>query len=387
MPFAAFNGREWTAPWPTSKTIEAISTADPAKREYRESIGESLAWLSDARDAEGQFDQAIAARQSEIAALDHLFAETRDNNYRQKLIHANRRLGILYAEQGRVDLALQQLRTAVALSDQLLPIEPTNTRWLESAFNAHLDLAKYLLLTGSKSEASEQIQTGCGMVATLVRRHSALLPGWRWRSVRCSILQARLALSNSDKAGAIRLAQQAIASARSIRTGDAATDAITLATYYRSAGDIMQKAGDAAAQSTAAQNLQQYGRALGDFLGRANSQLSRTTLSQLITAHTSDLVKEADQYVSGTYAAAYITQRAAFARSGVLSAFVAAGIASQFPDRFPDTAFAPAQIGSQIRPGLQLIGLMLLVVAAIEIALVPALMPRPKRSRGRQSRR
>src|SRR5207302_11311929 len=148
-----------------------------------------------------------------------------------------------------------------------------------------------------------------------------------------------------------------------------------------------KKAGDAAAQSTAAQNLQQYGRALGDFLGRANPQLSRTTLSQLIAAHTSDLVKEADQYVSGTYAAAYITQRAAFARSGVLSAFVAAGIASQFPDRFPDTAFAPAQIGSQIRPGLQLIGLMLLVVAAIEIALVPALMPRPKRSRGRQSRR
>ncbi|MES2327025.1 MAG: TIR domain-containing protein [Pseudomonadota bacterium] len=234
-----------------SKTIEAISTADPANREYRESIGESLAWLSDSRDAQGRFDQAIAARQSEIATLDHLFAETRDNNYRQKLIHANRRLGILYAEQGRVELALQELRTAVALSDQLLPIEPTNTRWLEYAFNAHLDLAKYLLLTGSKSEASEQIQTGCAMVATLVRRHSALLPGWRWRSVLCSILQARLALSNNDKAGAIRLAQQALAAARSIRTGDAANDAIMLATYFRSAGDVMQKAGDAAAANAA----------------------------------------------------------------------------------------------------------------------------------------
>jgi len=146
-----------------------------------------------------------------------------------------------------------------------------------------------------------------------------------------------------------------------------------------------KKTGDAAAQSTAAQNLQQYGTALADFLARVNPRLSTATLSQLISAHTSDLVKEADQYVSGSYAAAYATQRGAFARSGVLSAFVADGIASQFPDRFPDTAFAPAQIGPQTWPGLQLIGLMLLVVAAIEIALVPAAMPKPKPRQGRQS--
>jgi hypothetical protein len=60
-----------------------------------------------------------------------------------------------------------------------------------------------------------------------------------------------LALSNNDKAGAIRLAQQALAAARSIRTGDAANDAIMLATYFRSAGDVMQKAGDAAAANAA----------------------------------------------------------------------------------------------------------------------------------------
>jgi hypothetical protein len=145
-----------------------------------------------------------------------------------------------------------------------------------------------------------------------------------------------------------------------------------------------KKSGDAAAQSTADQNLNQYGTALAAFLTGANPRLSKTTLSQLITAHTNDLVKEADEYVSGTYASAYATQRGAFARSGVLSAFVAAGIASQFPDRFPDTAFAPAPIGSQTRPGLQLIGLMLLVLATIEMALVPAPMPKPRR---RQSSR
>ena len=242
-----------------SKTIDAISTADAGNREYQDTMAESYAWLSDSRDAEGQFGQAVAARQREIAVLNRLLVETRDNSYRQRLVHANRRLGILYAEQGRLNLALPQLRMSATLSDQLLPIEPTNTRWLEYSMSAHLDLARYLLLTGSNSEASAHVQTGCAMVANLVRSHSPLLPGWRWRSVQCSILQARLALASGDSASAMRLAQGAIASAKSIHTGDAATDGITLATYYRSAGDIMQKAGDGTAANAA------WGSALAAF--------------------------------------------------------------------------------------------------------------------------
>jgi hypothetical protein len=148
-----------------------------------------------------------------------------------------------------------------------------------------------------------------------------------------------------------------------------------------------KKTGDAAAQSTAAQNLRQYGVALSGFLTRANSRLSGGTLSGLIAAHTTDLVRQTDQYVSGSYAAAYATQRSAFAHSGELSAYLAAGIASQFPNRFPDTAFAFSRSEPQRHPVLQLIGLMLLVVAALEMALVPAPMPKPKPSRRRASRR
>jgi hypothetical protein len=148
-----------------------------------------------------------------------------------------------------------------------------------------------------------------------------------------------------------------------------------------------KKEGDTAAQSTAAQNLRQWGAALSGFLTRANPRISGATLPGLITAHTTDLVKQTDQYVSGSFAAAYSTQRAAFARSGELSAYLAAGIASQFPDRFPDTAFGHRRSEPQRHPGLQLIGLMLLVVAAVEMALVPATMAKPKPSRRRGSRR
>jgi hypothetical protein len=144
-----------------------------------------------------------------------------------------------------------------------------------------------------------------------------------------------------------------------------------------------KKAGDAAAQSTAAKNLRQYGVSLAGFLARSNPLLSGSRLSELIAAHTTDLVNEADQYVSGNFAAAYATQRGAFAHSGVLSAYVAAGIASQFPDRFPNTAFAPPSPGSRLNPGIQLVGLSLLVVACIEMGLMLAAVP--KRSRRRES--
>ena len=89
------------------------------------------------------------------------------------------------------------------------------------------------------------------MIATLVRGHSQLLPGWRWKSVSCSILQARLAATSGNKAGATQFAQQAIRAARSIRTGDAATDGIWLATVYRQAGDVAQGAGDPGAATAA----------------------------------------------------------------------------------------------------------------------------------------
>ncbi|HSR01001.1 MAG TPA: TIR domain-containing protein [Sphingomicrobium sp.] len=228
----------------SSKTIAAIATADPANLDYRASTAESLAWLSDSLDAQGRFGEAIQARQRDIALLNGLVAQTHDNDYRHRLVHADRRLGNLYAELGRTDLALQQFRSAADLGQQLVAVEPDNTRWLEYAASARLDLGKYLLLTGATGEAAANIRSGCAIFTTLVRRHAPPLPGWRWRSVSCSLLEARLSLASGNKADAAQLVRQAIAAAKSIHSGEPVTDALQVAAIDREAGDVADEAGE-----------------------------------------------------------------------------------------------------------------------------------------------
>ena len=70
-------------------------------------------------------------------------------------------------------------------------------------------------------------------------------------SVRCTILQARVALAAGDKAKARQLAMEAIAAAKSIHSDDSASNAIQLAATYRRAGDIARQVGDNGTASAA----------------------------------------------------------------------------------------------------------------------------------------
>lgn len=151
-------------------TIEAISTADPANKDYRKSIAESLAWLADSQRAVGHFNQAIALRQRDVALLDNLLQQTGAVDYRQRLVPAHRALGILYAEQGQQSRAIAEFRAAIGHADSLTSIEPNNAQWLEYGFRGRLDLAKLMLASGQKAEAAAQTQAACQTVQNLLLR-------------------------------------------------------------------------------------------------------------------------------------------------------------------------------------------------------------------------
>lgn len=225
-------------------TMDAIATADPTNRDYQSSVAESLAWLADAERATGNYSGATAARQRGIAVIERLLAQTKDVKYQQKLIPARRSLGRLYAEQGRTDLASEQLRAAVNEAELLIPKEPANTVWLDYASSARAFLAAELLRAGKADEAASQTGSVCSAATSLLSRDPTN-PPWRGTMSACWKLRAKLALARGATSEALSFAQRSLDVAKSIRSGDAVADAYRVSGSYRLVGDIEQKSGNA----------------------------------------------------------------------------------------------------------------------------------------------
>ena len=236
-------------------TIEAISTADPANRDYQVSISESLSWLGDAFAAQGRYGEAQAAYQRRIAVLDRLMAAKSDVDYRQRLVSAHRSLGALYVERGQRDLAIGELNAAVSQADTLTALEPKNAQWLALAMIARDHLAQQLLAGGQIDEAATVVDSLCRAADKLTDRDPKK-PDFRAGLASCLLLRARLVLAKGAKAQALALASRAATIARSVHTTDPAADAFLVARAYRRIGDIQRTLGNAdAAQSAWTQAL------------------------------------------------------------------------------------------------------------------------------------
>jgi eukaryotic-like serine/threonine-protein kinase len=231
-------------------TMEAITTADPSNKTYRQNLAEALAWLADAERAIGSYDRAIELRRRCIALYTQLYGQFHDMKFRERVVPALRGLGYLYAERGQGELAAQQFRTAIANADALTATEPNNAQWLESGVRARIYLAKLLLLTRQREEAATQIHSACQIVQRLLNRPSPK-PEWRKGSYACLTIQAELALANGDKDQALNLAQGAVVAARRAPTRDKFEDAFRLARAYRLVGDVERERSDLGAARSA----------------------------------------------------------------------------------------------------------------------------------------
>ena len=228
------------------RTIEALSTADPRNSEFQQSLAETLAWLADARMAEGQLTQATELRERQVALLERLLTQSGGNViYRQKLIPARRSLGNLYAVRGQLDRGLQQFRAAVDQVEKLNAIEPDNTLWLQFGYNARLDFGRNLLINKDNVGARTQADAACQIVARLLTRDSRR-PEWRAGQRDCWALKAQIALANRATDEALADAQKAVNVAKSVKSNDPVGDRFALATTYRIFGDVMRARGNQA---------------------------------------------------------------------------------------------------------------------------------------------
>jgi tetratricopeptide (TPR) repeat protein len=228
--------------------IEALSTADPGNDQYQQNLAETLAWLADAEFASGHLDTAINVRQRHIAVLSRLISAPNSNvRYRQRLIPAEESLGKLYLMRGQSDLALQHLRAGVSAAEQLLPVEPGNTLWLNYAMSVRFALADALM--GTKQDGAAETEAGCAIAQRLFARDSRYAQ-WRLGMQICWTNRARLALAANRTDEALRNARQAVNTGMpdTTRSMDGPAPAARAQLVL---GDIQKSLGDSAAAAAA----------------------------------------------------------------------------------------------------------------------------------------
>ncbi|HET7709699.1 MAG TPA: toll/interleukin-1 receptor domain-containing protein [Sphingomicrobium sp.] len=231
-------------------TMEAVATADPGNDGYQKAIPESLAWLADARFAQGRLREALASRQKQVELLERGASPGSDVDYRQKLIPAERALGILHAALGNPTLGIAHLRRAVDHAHALIPRDASNSRWQDFTARAELNLAELLLASGTFAEARSVTQAACNRVDRFLAADPS---AHQWRSNRreCLILNARIALGSRDPVRALNLAQTAVGTARAVKSTDPSADGFALAKALRVLGDAQARSGNRAAASAA----------------------------------------------------------------------------------------------------------------------------------------
>ncbi|HET9813052.1 MAG TPA: toll/interleukin-1 receptor domain-containing protein [Sphingomicrobium sp.] len=231
--------------------IEALATADPSNADYQRQLPDALAWVSDAKLAEGKIAETVAVRERHVALLERLLSQgNNDIYYRLRLVKANQMLGQAYADQGRLDDGISRLRSAVQESERLIALEPSNTRTLELAFKARLELARLSSADGNRGEAETQTRAGCAIVSQLLARDHAA-PAWQAGLRDCWIMRARNALAEGSKEGALSSAQRSLEVARRISSSESAEDELGVAKSYRILGDIQRTLGNEKAANDA----------------------------------------------------------------------------------------------------------------------------------------
>ncbi|MEO8141693.1 MAG: hypothetical protein ABI617_03445 [Sphingomicrobium sp.] len=226
----------------TLKPMEAGVSVDGQNADYKREYSTLLAWLADSYAAQGGFDRAIAVREKQIAFLRQFSGGQSDVVFRQHLIPAHFGLANLFLAQGKTARGVEQLRLSVAESERLLPIEPDNAFWTARAAPPRLQLAKTLLALDRSAQVADHVRIGCTQAFSVLKRN----PGKTWRRLQtdCLSARARLALATNDLGNAARLAEQAVASAKSERSADPINDRYQIAGEYLVLGDVRQRLDD-----------------------------------------------------------------------------------------------------------------------------------------------
>lgn len=205
---------------------ERLAATYPANEEYRRSLIEVMAWLSEARERGGRLDEGLAHRDRQIALLQPLIqARNSDANYKRQALVAYRVAGRLNVVRGNPAKGLEQLRTGLAIGEQLMRLEPENAQSVQLTVGLQFDWARLEVTRGNFDQASALIQSACDRTNRLIVKDPSVV---LWRlGLRsdCLEAQARMAIARGMSAEALDRAAEMLRTARAenakSRSGDA----------------------------------------------------------------------------------------------------------------------------------------------------------------------
>jgi tetratricopeptide (TPR) repeat protein len=194
---------------------EALLAKDPANKDYQDRLFNALAWLADAREFTGQFDEATAHRQRQLAVLDRAWDPGKpDTTIKRHEMTARRAMARLLAYRGQMAEAIEQARLASAVIGWLTKAEPQNTEWIEAGTLASFERARLELDSGNLPQARAAADAACNASAGLVAKDRSVAL-WRTGLQRlCYDIRARIAVKGGDPSQGVNLARQSLALAR-----------------------------------------------------------------------------------------------------------------------------------------------------------------------------
>ena len=189
--------------------IEALLAANPEKRDFQSQLTNALAWLADARERNGQLDEAIANRERQLGLLARRWAANAgDASIKLQELAARRSLARLFASRGQMREAFEQASLNSAVLAFLTKTEPNNTEWAQTGAGVSLEQAEIHLSAGKIGEARQLAESGCAVTRRLVQRNRTVD---LWRNDlqrRCAAARARIALRSGDSSDALANARQ-----------------------------------------------------------------------------------------------------------------------------------------------------------------------------------
>lgn len=149
-------------------TRDMLAGIVDARPELNLDLARTWGWIAKAREALGEFDGAIEAQRTKIAALGKVPDSGKNRSVHQLLANASYELGRLQLALGHYAAAKQSAQDGLARFEALFAMDVTNTDWLVHTTFARASLAEIEIALGQRGPARADLERTAADTARLL---------------------------------------------------------------------------------------------------------------------------------------------------------------------------------------------------------------------------